>query len=285
MKKAHSTGKAVKNRGVWVELEINKGVVDANEGIRYTWSYRGLLDDQQHRRLMDSPDDCAFLRLDHVYWIDAKRYEVGWLNIHPVRFGKDYLYRNFLGSLFIRACDVVSVSYIDGKKDVEWINDASMWNHPEELFLDHEFGKATGSRPGGAGKNRKTEKVWMELETNKGITFGHNTHNHQWITSFRASLASSDIKRIFERPSDTGFVTLDDVYWFSSKWVNGKLRIWPVRYGIDDVGTHRHMLGRQRIRVSHIVTLAPIDGEVDLAWMEENARQNKREKMVEFIDA
>ena len=130
MGNARSSGKTVEKRGVWIELEINKGVLDVNEGIRYTWFYRGLLDNQQHSKLIDNPDDRSFIRMDHVYWIDAKRHESDGLKIYPVRFGKDYLYRNFLGSLFVRACDVVSLSYIDGKKDVEWINDAAMWKHP-----------------------------------------------------------------------------------------------------------------------------------------------------------
>jgi hypothetical protein len=125
----------------------------------------------------------------------------------------------------------------------------------------------------------------MEIETNKGIAFGHNIHSQQWITSYRASLDSGDVKRIFKNPCNTGFVGLDNVYWFDSKRVNDEVRIWPVRYGMDNVGTHRNMLGRQLIRISHIVTLAPLDGEADLAWMEENAKRNRRENMVEFIDA
>ncbi len=285
MKKACTRNKTVENRGTWVELEINKGVMDVNEGIRYTWSYRGLLEEQQHDRLMESASEGNFIRLDHVYWIDAKRHEDGVLNIHPVRFGKDYIYRNFLGSIFVRASDVVSVIYIDGKKDVEWINDAAMWKNPKELFLDHEFGGISCSRPDNAGKKRKTEKVWMELETNKGISFGHDIQSHQWISSYRASLEPKDVKRILENPSDPGFVTLDNVYWFNSKWIDDELRIWPVRYGMDNVGTHRNMLGRQAVRISHIVTLAPLDGEADLQWMEENANRNRRENMVEFIDA
>ncbi len=285
MKKSLPLKKAKQEVGVWVQIELNKGVIDVNEGLRYTWSYRGLLDDQQHKRLMDSPDEHGFIRLDHVYWIDAKRHEDGELKIHPVRFGKDYLYRNFLGPLFIRACDVVSVIYLDGKKDLAWINDAARWKHPEELFLDHEFGKPTGSKPHGAVRNEDTDRVWMEIETNKGITFGHAIHSHQWITGYRASLASGDVKRIFERPTDTGFVELDNVYWFDSKRVDDEVRIWPVRYGMDNVGTHRNMLGRQLIRISHIVTLAPIDGKADLAWMDENAKRNKREKLPSFIDA
>lgn len=269
----------------WIQIEINKGVIDLHEGIRYTWSYRGLLDGQQHKRLIDNPDDHAFIRLDHVYWIDAKRHEDGELKIHPVRFGRDYLYRNFLGSLFVRACDVVSVIYLDGKKDLAWINDAARWKHPEELFLDHEHGRLSGSRPQGAIRKGNAGRVWMEIETNKGIAFGHNIHSHQWITSYRASLNPGDVKLIFDRPTDTGFVELDNVYWFDSKWVKGEVRIWPVRYGMDNVGTHRNMLGRQLIRISHIVSLAPIDGEADLAWMEENAKRNRRENMVEYIDA
>ena len=53
---------------------------------------------------------------------------------------------------------------------------------------------------------------------------------------------------------------------------------------MDNVGTHRNMLGRQFMRISHIVTLSQIDGEADLACMDENAKRNRREKMVEFID-
>ncbi len=284
MKASHSSKKAEKKHDVWVEIEINKGVVDLHEGIRYTWSYRGLLDDLQHKRLVNSPDDRGFLRLDNVYWIDAKGHEAGDLKIHPVRFGRDYIYRNFFGPLFVRACDVVSVSYLDGEKDVEWINDAASWKHPEELFLDHEHGRVVQSRPGGVATKGGSGRVWLEIETNKGVTFGHNVPSHHWITSFRASLASGDVKRIFEIPTDTGFVEMDNVYWFNSKWVDGEVRIWPVRYGMDNVGTQRNMTGRQLIRISHIVSLAPMDGEADLAWMEENAERNRREHMVEFID-
>jgi hypothetical protein len=285
MKMSRPSKKAERKSGVWIQIEINKGVIDLHEGIRYTWSYRGLLDDQQYKKLVDNPDDRGFIRLDHVYWIDIKKHEDGELKIHPVRFGKDYIYRNFLGPLFIRACDVVSVIYLNGKKDLAWINDAARWKHPEELFLDHEHGNPTGSRPHGSVGNADTDRVWMEIETNKGITFGHNIHSHQWITGYRASFASGDIKRIFERPTDTGFVELDNVYWFENKWVNGELRIWPVRYGMENVGSDRNMLGRQLMRISHIATLAPMDGEADLAWMDENAKRNKREKMPKFIDS
>ena len=160
MRKARSTGKAAEKPGVWVELEINKGVVD---GVLFTWPYRGLLAEDQHRMLMESPDSRAFLRLDHVYWIDAKKQKAADLDIYPVRFGKDYLFRNFHGPFFFRACDVVSLCHIDGKKDLAWINDAARWKHPEELFMEHEFGRITASRPGNAVNGRKTEKTWMEI--------------------------------------------------------------------------------------------------------------------------
>jgi hypothetical protein len=107
--------------GLWVELETNKGEDHIDGGIKLTCSYRGLLSFSDFKRLLKHSSDTSFVKLEQVYWIDSPVVENGQLRISPVRFGHDYIYRHFLGPLFLRINQIVAVAPIDGEKDREWV--------------------------------------------------------------------------------------------------------------------------------------------------------------------
>jgi hypothetical protein len=107
--------------GLWVELETNKGEDHIDGGVKLTCSYRGLLSVSDFKRLLKHSSDTSFVKLERVYWIDGRVMEEGQLRISPVRFGHDYIYRNFLGPLFLRINQIVAIAPIDGKEDMKWM--------------------------------------------------------------------------------------------------------------------------------------------------------------------
>jgi hypothetical protein len=114
--------------GIWVEVETNKGEDHYHEGVKLTCSYRGLLSISDFNRILDHSADSAFVKLERVYWIDDRKWEGKQLRIIPVRFGHDYLYKNFFGPIFLRINQIVAIAPIDGQKDMRWIEKAVIDN-------------------------------------------------------------------------------------------------------------------------------------------------------------
>lgn len=110
---------------LWVEVETNKGTVHAVHGTKFTYSYRGSIEERDFQFLLNESESKRFIKLENVYWIDRDEWIGGELVISPVRFGRDYLYKNFLGPLYLRACDIVSIAPIDGDEDREWMDVAA----------------------------------------------------------------------------------------------------------------------------------------------------------------
>jgi hypothetical protein len=109
---------------VWVELETNKGEDHYHDEVKLSCSYRGMISLSDFNRILDNPSDPGFVKLERVYWIENVERRGKKINIYPIRFGYDYIYRNFLGSIFLRINQIVALSPIDGKKENRWIEKA-----------------------------------------------------------------------------------------------------------------------------------------------------------------
>jgi len=117
-------------KSLWVELETNKGEDHYHEGVKLTCSYRGLLSVAHFNRILDHPSDSGFIKLERVYWIDSHSWSGEKLNINPIRFGHDSIYKNFLGAIFLRINQIVAIAPINGEKDIKWIERASKKKEP-----------------------------------------------------------------------------------------------------------------------------------------------------------
>lgn len=113
------------SKRVWVEIETNKGAVHVFEGVQFTCSYRGRIDEHEFNAILEAPESKRFVRLDDVYWIDHDEWVNGELVIWPVRYGRDYLYKHLRGAKYLRVCDIVAMAPIDGDEDREWMDAAA----------------------------------------------------------------------------------------------------------------------------------------------------------------
>jgi hypothetical protein len=117
MKDKKLTNSLNPKEGIWVELETNKGEDHYHEGVKLTCSYRGILSHSDFDRILDHSSDSTFIKLERVYWIENRKWNGERLNITPIRFGHENVYKNFLGPIFLRINQIVALAPIDGAKE------------------------------------------------------------------------------------------------------------------------------------------------------------------------
>lgn len=97
--------------------------------------------------------------------------------------------------------------------------------------------------------------LWVKIETTKAIDD---------IWSFKGQILKAVFEGIVSNQLTTGYFKLDKVYWTSTKYdEDGNAQGENLyQYGKDRLKAHR---GELYLRIEHLVSIAPIHGEMELA--------------------
>ncbi|TVZ37323.1 hypothetical protein P886_1664 [Alteromonadaceae bacterium 2753L.S.0a.02] len=96
--------------------------------------------------------------------------------------------------------------------------------------------------------------IWVQIETTKA---------NDSVWSFKGEMSQRDFKAITDNRRSNGYFKLDKVYWISSSYDDcGNEKGGTLyQYGQENLRAFR---GELYLRIEHLVSIAPIDAELDL---------------------
>lgn len=99
------------------------------------------------------------------------------------------------------------------------------------------------------------ELIWVKIETNKG-------NDDVW--SFKGQVIKSIFESIVSGQLTSGFFKMQQVYWIVHNYNDEGTKQGKelYQYGRGELKAYR---GEMYSRIDHLVTIAPIDGEMELA--------------------
>lgn len=111
--------------------------------------------------------------------------------------------------------------------------------------------------------------VWVKIETTKGTTDG------TW--SLKGRILKAIFDAIISNQLLSGYFKLDDVYWVSMEYddFGNEQGEKLYRYGLDKLKAYQ---GDLFLKIEHLVSIAPIDGELELAMF-----SKKEEKSLSVV--
>lgn len=97
--------------------------------------------------------------------------------------------------------------------------------------------------------------IWVKIETTKG-------NNDVW--SFKGQVVKSIFENIVSGQLTSGFFKMQEVYWIVTNYSNDGSNQGKelYQYGKGELKAYR---GDMYSRIDHLVTIAPIDGEMEIA--------------------
>lgn len=106
--------------------------------------------------------------------------------------------------------------------------------------------------------------VWIKIETTK-------SNDDVW--SFKGQVLKAVFESIVSNQLTTGYFKLDKVYWVSANYDDEGNRKGEslYQYGKDKLKTHK---GELYLKIEHLVSIAPIDGEMELASFKKNKAEH-----------
>ncbi|WP_086930892.1 hypothetical protein [Agarilytica rhodophyticola] len=99
------------------------------------------------------------------------------------------------------------------------------------------------------------ELMWVKIETTKG---------NDDIWSFKGQILKAVFEGIISNQLNEGYFKLDKVYWITTNYDDNGDEYGEklYQYGKGNLKSHR---GDTYLKIEHLVTIAPIDGEMELA--------------------
>ncbi len=99
------------------------------------------------------------------------------------------------------------------------------------------------------------ELIWVKIETTK-------SNDDVW--SFKGQILKGVLEGIISNQLMVGYFKLDKVYWISTKYddYGNEKGEKLIQYGKDKLKAYE---GPLYLKIEHLVSIAPIDGEMELA--------------------
>lgn len=106
--------------------------------------------------------------------------------------------------------------------------------------------------------------LWVKIETTKGT-------DDTWC--FKGQIEKTVFNRIVSNKLSQGYFKLDNVYWIINQYDDDSNSQEDIlyQYGKDKLDAYN---GELFLRIEHLVSIAPIDGEKELARLNKNDRSH-----------
>ena len=107
--------------------------------------------------------------------------------------------------------------------------------------------------------------VWVDIETTKATNR---------VVGYKGQIQKSVFEGIVSNQLTSGYIKLDKVYWTSAKYDDFGSPDGEELFQFGSKGNFIAYLGETFLKIEHLVSISPIDGEADLERFKKNAEKH-----------